>query len=57
MVGYQPDSYLMWIVYALIVGLVTVAVTVVTFLIFDREETIAVWHRMLAFIKRGKKSS
>lgn len=56
-VGYQPASYLEWILYALVVFVVSVVVTVVVFLIFDRKETISVWHRMSAFVKRGKKVS
>ncbi len=56
-VGYQPTSYLAWILYALIVGVVAALVTVVVFLVFDRQETISVWYRMLALVKRGKKSS
>ncbi len=56
-VGYQPKSYLEWVVYALIVGVVAVVITVAVFLIFDHKDTVNVWHRILAFIKRGKKKA
>ena len=56
-VGYQPENYLQWILYALVVGVVTVIVTVIAFLIFDHQETIGVWHRLLAFINQRKKKA
>ena len=56
-VGYQPANYLQWILYALVVGVVTVIVTVIAFLIFDHQETIGVWHRLLAFINQRKKKA
>lgn len=56
-IGYQPTSYLAWVLYAFIVGVVSVIITVVAFLIFDHDDTVSVWKRMLAFVKRRKKNS
>lgn len=54
-IGYKPDSYLSWLVYALVIGAVSVAVTLIVFFIFDRKDVISVWERTKSFLKKGRK--
>ena len=56
-VPFQPTTYLQWLLYAIVVGVVSLIVTVGVFLIFDRKETISVWKRMLAFVNKKRKNS
>ncbi len=57
-VAYQPSGYLQWILFACMVGIVTVTVTVFVFFILDREDVKSVWQRIcnLLKIKIRKKS-
>lgn len=54
-VNYQPTDYLTWLIYACVIGICTVGITVTVFFLFDRKEVISLWQRICRLVKRGRK--
>lgn len=53
-VGVYPSSYMEWLVYACVVGIITVLVTLIVFCVFDYEDVVQLWKRIKMFFRRGK---
>lgn len=54
-VGYAPETYAGWIGYACVIGLLSVGVTMVVFLILDKQDVISLWKRIHIYVERGIK--
>ena len=51
-IGYVPQNYFEWLLYACIVGMITVILVIVVFMIFDREDMISLYNRIKFRLKR-----
>ena len=50
--SYSPGNYFSWLIYACVIGVCAVAITVFVFSIFDRAEVSSLWSRVKMLLKK-----